>query len=176
MPIPAGTKFHGVAPSVDTTDRGSATLQTLRDAYAIEEFGGGTLSTTVDITPAQIVALHTTPVEIVPAQGVGKAIVVISAQVKLLFNSVPYTSLSNTSIGLIMSPVPGFDEFQYFFKTDDLTASSDVWLSLNRWGNIFTSSSLVDNGSLVLKLDETTAALSGGDSPVQITVEYKIVT
>lgn len=37
MPIPAGTKFHGVAASVDTTDRGSATVQPLRDAYTIEE-------------------------------------------------------------------------------------------------------------------------------------------
>ena len=37
MPIPSGTKFHGVAPSVDTTDRGSATVQPLRDAYTIED-------------------------------------------------------------------------------------------------------------------------------------------
>ena len=39
MPIPAGTKFHGVAPSVDTTDRGSATVRPLRDVYTIEEIG-----------------------------------------------------------------------------------------------------------------------------------------
>jgi len=39
MPIPPGTKFHGVAPSVDTTDRGSATVQPLRDVYTIEEIG-----------------------------------------------------------------------------------------------------------------------------------------
>jgi hypothetical protein len=39
VPIPAGTKFHGVAPSVDTTDRGSASRDALRDAYTIEEIG-----------------------------------------------------------------------------------------------------------------------------------------
>ena len=44
MPIPAGTKFHGVAPSVDTTDRGSATVQLLRDAYTIEQFCESTLT------------------------------------------------------------------------------------------------------------------------------------
>jgi len=38
MPIPSGTKFHGVAPEVDTTDRGSATVSALRDAYTLEEF------------------------------------------------------------------------------------------------------------------------------------------
>jgi hypothetical protein len=38
MPIPSGTKFHGVAPSVDTTDKGSASRDALRDAYTIEDF------------------------------------------------------------------------------------------------------------------------------------------
>lgn len=37
MPIPPGTKFHGVAPGVDTTDRGSASRDALRDVYTIEE-------------------------------------------------------------------------------------------------------------------------------------------
>ena len=35
MPIPDGTKFHGVAPEVDTEDRGSATVSALREAYTI---------------------------------------------------------------------------------------------------------------------------------------------
>ena len=35
MPIPAGTKFHGVAPSVDTTNRGSDVVNARRDAYTI---------------------------------------------------------------------------------------------------------------------------------------------
>jgi len=33
MPIPDGTKFHGVAPEVDTVDRGSASVDCLREAY-----------------------------------------------------------------------------------------------------------------------------------------------
>ena len=37
MPIPDGTKFHGVAPEVDTVDRGSATVSALREAYTIED-------------------------------------------------------------------------------------------------------------------------------------------
>ena len=40
MPIPAGTKFHGVAPSVDTENRGSSNANADRDAYAIEDFNG----------------------------------------------------------------------------------------------------------------------------------------
>jgi len=40
MPIPSGTKFHGVAPGVDTENRGSANANADRDAYTIEEFNG----------------------------------------------------------------------------------------------------------------------------------------
>lgn len=36
--IPAGTKFHGVAASVDTVDKGSALIDSLREAYTIEDF------------------------------------------------------------------------------------------------------------------------------------------
>ena len=41
MPIPPGTKFHGVAPGVETENKGSASRNANRDAYTIEEFGGG---------------------------------------------------------------------------------------------------------------------------------------
>jgi hypothetical protein len=37
MSIPAGTKFHGVDPSVETVNKGSATANALRDAYTIEQ-------------------------------------------------------------------------------------------------------------------------------------------
>lgn len=37
MSIPVGTKFHGVAPSVDTVDKGSALIDTLREAYTIDD-------------------------------------------------------------------------------------------------------------------------------------------
>ena len=37
MAIPAGTKFHGVAPLVDTVNKGSAQVNALRDAYTLEQ-------------------------------------------------------------------------------------------------------------------------------------------
>lgn len=41
MPIPPGTKFHGVAPGVETENKGSSTKNSLRNAYTIEEISGG---------------------------------------------------------------------------------------------------------------------------------------
>jgi hypothetical protein len=37
MSIPAGTKFHGVASTVDTVNKGSAVANAGRDAYTIEQ-------------------------------------------------------------------------------------------------------------------------------------------
>jgi|EP01047_Picozoa_sp_COSAG01_P022412 hypothetical protein len=37
MAIPNGTKFHGVAPFVDTQNKGSDKANAMRDAYTIEE-------------------------------------------------------------------------------------------------------------------------------------------
>ena len=40
MPIPPGTKFHGVAAGVETENKGSKTKNDLRNTYTIEEMGG----------------------------------------------------------------------------------------------------------------------------------------
>jgi hypothetical protein len=37
MSIPVGTKFHGVASTVDTVNKGSAVANALRDAYTIDD-------------------------------------------------------------------------------------------------------------------------------------------
>jgi hypothetical protein len=53
--IPQGTKFHGVAPSVDTKDRKSARLNALSEAYTIDDmvdyFGTRGLFTQIEHGP-----------------------------------------------------------------------------------------------------------------------------
>ena len=49
MAIPAGTKFHGVAPFVDTENKGSAQANAMRDAYTIEEIAGAGTSDTYSL-------------------------------------------------------------------------------------------------------------------------------
>ena len=57
MSIPAGTKFHGVAPSVDTVDRGSALIDTLREAYTIDDIASYTYTgVTATLEPEFITA------------------------------------------------------------------------------------------------------------------------
>ena len=49
MTIPLGTKFHGVAPGVETENKGSAQANALRDAYTIEEIAATGTSDTYSL-------------------------------------------------------------------------------------------------------------------------------
>lgn len=56
MPIPAGTKFHGVASEVDTVDRGSARVDRLREAYTIGDIADAVHESVVTLTPIFVTA------------------------------------------------------------------------------------------------------------------------
>ena len=55
MSIPDGTKFHGVAPSVDTSNRGSASLNSKRDAYTIDDICDSCAESIIKIEPVLFV-------------------------------------------------------------------------------------------------------------------------
>ena len=72
MPIPPGTKFHGVSPGVETDNRGSKTRNAERNAYTIEEIGGGNFTSDIpySLEPGQSFGLiEGTGVYPVPAEG-----------------------------------------------------------------------------------------------------------
>ena len=56
------------------------------------------LTVKLTLTTAQILALNTTPIQIVPTPGVGFALQVINVMVRLNYNSIAYTT--NTVIGI----------------------------------------------------------------------------
>ncbi len=179
MAIPPGTKFHGVAPGVDTADLGSVTVQALRDVYLIEDFGSP-LTSTIELSPAQMLALDTTPIEVVPAQGTGKSILVVSAWMKLFFNSVPYDFPSGTEFGL--SPMPFdypnnyyFTQSQFITSPTSIESSSDIWF-LSNTGNLntWTTAPLLENMPLSLYSSEAPVSLDG-DSTIQLKVYYRII-
>lgn len=78
MAIPAGTKFLAVPSTTDTTQRKSDQNNDLAKVYTIEEIiaeaGGGSsyTETIVNISSAQILDMGSSPIELLPAPGVGK--------------------------------------------------------------------------------------------------------
>ena len=182
MPIPAGTKFHGVAASVDTVDRGSSIRNADRDAYPIEDFGDGTLTSTIELSSVQILALDTTFVEVVPAQGVGKAIEFVGGIMRLSFNSVPYDfPLDRQPIRLATNPGGNSQTYvQGLLESDSLTsqtamnATEDSTWIFGYKGNNRPVTPLVANTPLFIYAS-TPPATQNGNSSMEITVEYRII-
>ena len=182
MPIPAGTKFHGVASSVDTTDRGSASRDALRDVYIIEDFGNGTSTSTIELSSAQILALDTTFVEVVPAQGVAKAIEFVVGTMRLLFNSIPYDfPLNQQPIRLATNPGGSSQTYAQAYLEGEpgevanavMNATEDgIWL-FNYKGNNRPLTPLVANTPLFIYATSPPAT-QNGNSSMEITVEYRI--
>lgn len=61
--IPSGTKFLGIAASVDTTEKRSKLNNSYQEYYTIGDITG-TQTTTVNISSAQILAMGATPVQL----------------------------------------------------------------------------------------------------------------
>ena len=157
MPIPDGTKFHGVDPSVDTLDRGSASRDALRETYTIEDFGNP-LTSTIELSSAEILALDTTPVEVVPAQGVGKAIEFVRGTMRLSFNSIPYDfPLNQQPIRLATNPGGSSQTYAQASLEADvevpdnaMNAIADGIWSFNYKGNNRSLTPLVANAPLFI--------------------------
>lgn len=55
MAIPDGTKFHGVAPFVDTENKGSSQANAMRDVYTIEEIASKVESSAISILEPEFI-------------------------------------------------------------------------------------------------------------------------
>ncbi len=97
--IPNAQKFHTVSSTVDTTDRGSAEFQSQREVYTMQDIidsipaGSSTdlKNLTVTLSAAQLLSLNGgAEIELIPAPGANKVIVVQNVIQFLDFNSVAY--------------------------------------------------------------------------------------
>jgi len=134
-----------------------------RDDNGLVCLGG---SASLTIASADVLTLNTTPLTIVSAVS-GYAIEVISASVKVDFNSAAYAT--NTDINVVCS---GATQSQ--FKDNVLAASvSTVRKLLPTSGLSATDTQLISNASLLVSVgtgDPTT-----GDSDITVYVNYRLI-
>ena len=123
-------------------------------------------SVELSIPTADVLTLNATPIEIVPAQGVGKGIEVISAILDMAFNSVAYAT--NTDLQLILDTV------------SDAQATTTIKNS-NSTGRKFvieptpastTAVQITDNAALLVKVSGGNP--TAGDSDITIILTYRI--
>lgn len=125
------------------------------------------LITEVTLTSAQILALNTTPITLVPAPGAGKVIDVMGIVAKLTYNSAAYAT--NTTM-----------EFRYTngsgakVATDMASLLTATANKTNICHALSTEIVAVENAPIVV--DVATGNPATGNSPVKIQVQYRIVS
>lgn len=121
----------------------------------------------VSLTPAEVLALGTTPIVAVPAPGVGKAIEVFTAAARLIFNSVIYDGGGDFDVACLSA---GLSQSQYRYDPSFLLANSNRFSILQRKVSGATPQ-IIENDPLVIRsLDGTV-----GDSPVDVYITYRII-
>ena len=124
-------------------------------------------SASLTITSAQVLALNSTPLTIVAAQGAGTAIEVISASVKVDFNTTAYAT--NTTILITTS---GAAQYQSLFNSAVLASASSTFNSVGK--SALAGTNLISNADLTVTVG--TGAPTGGNSGITVYITYRVIT
>jgi len=114
----------------------------------------------VVVSSAEILALHTTPIELIPAPGANKIIQILSAMAYVDFNSVIYVK---RNLELIYT---GATKATFEWTNAVLSANLDY----AQYAKFATLPSAEVNTAVQLSIDTATA---NGDSPITIYITYK---
>ena len=136
-----------------------------RDDNGVTCLGG---SASLTIESADVLQLNSTPLTIVAAQGVGTVIQVISASVKIDFNTTPYAT--NIQLQIISS---GSVKAQHSQNVLDASVSTVRFLA-EQAATVATDTQLLENADLQVAV--RTGNPTAGDSDITIYVTYRIIT
>jgi hypothetical protein len=151
-------------------------LDTIDAAIAALQDASAGLSATVTLTTAQILALLTTPITLVPAPGAGKAIVLRHVFLEYLPVSIIYSFNPGTG-QLVIGTVAQITASQQPFAASPAgLLDQSVKSVLQKLPNTFIAqpSTNVDNGALVIQ--EQNSAFTAGNGQLKVTVFYSVVS
>ena len=148
------------------TPNGDTNKVVLEDAVAQANSNNGCVcieEAYLAISSADVLQLNSTPLTIVPAQGAGTAIEVISASVKMVYNSAAYAT--NTDLQLMASG----GSINLARDTGVLFSTSDKIRSF-----ALTEGDIIENTALVVTT--RTGNPTTGDSDITVYVTYRVTT
>ena len=128
----------------------------------------------VTLTSAQILNLHNTPVELIPAAGGSTFIVVLSIYSFLDFNTTPYTGQQGSDIKVRYGDGTIQTNFSTLLSQSSLGASQDTFRALSGFFSFTSNPPLqawLPNTNVQVYSD---AANTNGDSPITFYVTYMI--
>ena len=150
---------------IQNTD-GDTLLANLDDLN--KNFFGDIKVVNLTVTTAQILALNSTPIELIAAQGAGKTIEIISASTKLVYVSAAYAT--NTNLQLLTSGATNaqFDDGKV------LTATvSTHWKFEALQPTSATDTQLIENAAVNVTVE--TGDPITGDSNIEIFALYRVL-
>jgi len=153
---------------------GIPTLSSINIAFDGDQIGsapvsssGELMSSTIELTSAQILSLHTTPIEVVPAQGAGTVICPLQAQYELKYGTTPYAT--NTQVSLYLGGA------SWISFGSILSVSQDLWSQRS-----IAQNASVNGANYTINQPLTITVLNGdptaGDSTFRIKVLYTVYT
>ena len=122
-------------------------------------------SASLTIATADVLTLNSVPLTIVGAVA-GYAIEVLSASLRMVFNSVAYAT--NTRVEILAS---GASVPQLQFGTGVLSSASNVFNSIGKGSGVGTN--MIDNTSIVVSVDSGDP--TAGDSDITVNVIYQLI-
>lgn len=150
---------------VSAVDRDAGTVST-------GEVGVATETRVVTVSSAELLALATTPKELVPAPGAGKFIQFVSAQFVLNYNSAAYTEAGD-NLGIKYTNASGVQVSNTIEMTGFIDQTADTLTNAVSASDVIVAASGAVNQALVL--DNLGSNFAAGDSPVDVIVNYKVL-
>lgn len=130
----------------------------------------------ITLTSAQILDLHNTPVELIPAPGSGKVINFINLITHYEFNTTPYTRTNNQSSIKLSFAGQTSTSISLIANIEMLESTIDCYGAINNWpGFPFQSntSTVTPNAALQASIPAT-SPVTLGDSPIHVYLSYII--
>lgn len=137
----------------------------------------GLLKASVSLTPTQIKNMKqsfATAVQIIAAPGAGNIIDIVHISTNLQFVTTPYATGSGAFQLSFTDGASLFSLVATFFSSAGITATNSQFQSISTGNLINAANTLNTNQPVIVNLTNNTS-YTAGDSPIAITVSYRIV-
>lgn len=129
-------------------------------------------SITKTITAAQVAALNATPVEIIPAPGSGRTIIVEDCEWFLDFGTAAYdAAAAGDTLGMKYTNGSGDQVLQTLAGNTIGAAAADYHAFVRAADNVIP----VENAAIVAHIDNGEWYAAAGDSPLKCKVSYRVI-